>query len=130
MTGVQTCALPIYYAYTVHTWDPGTVFLNYVEIGKTLEDLATDNDRYIANGAFQPFRHYSADFVVRFSARTNRQAEARHNKIYTYYQQHRDRFDPWQVCYTNGQFPLADLEGDLDLSVLENRQMVKRVQLI
>lgn len=118
------------YAYAVHTWDPGTVFLNYVEIGKTLEDLANDDDKYIADGAFQPFRHYSADFVVRFSAQTARQAEEKHAKIYTYYQQHKDKFAPWQVCYTNGQFPLADLDSELDLSVLENRQMVKSVQLI
>jgi hypothetical protein len=118
------------YTYAVHAWDPGTVFLNYVEIGKTLGDLATDNDEYIAEGAFQPFRHYSADFVVRFAAKTPRQAEASHDKIYAYYQQHRDKFSPWQICYTNGQFPLADLEGELDLDALANRQMVKSVQLI
>lgn len=118
------------YAHAVHTWEPGTVFLNYVEIGKTLEDLATDNDQYIADGAFQPFKHYSADFVVRFSNQTARQAEEKHAKIYTYYQQHKDKFSPWQACYTNGQFPLADIEGELDLSVIANRQMVKSVQLI
>lgn len=45
----------------------GTVYLNYVEIGKTLEDLAQDNDTYIADDAFKPFSHYSADFAVRFA---------------------------------------------------------------
>jgi len=118
------------YAHAIHTWESGTVFLNYVEIGKTLEDLATDNDQYIADGAFQPFRHYSADFVVRFSNRTSRQAQASHDKIYAYYQQHKDKLAPWQICYTNGQFPLADLEGDLDLDAIGNRQLVKSVQLI
>jgi hypothetical protein len=44
----------------------GTVCLNYCEIGKTLEDLATDNDQYISDEAFRPFSFYSADFVVRF----------------------------------------------------------------
>lgn len=44
----------------------GGVYLNYVEIGKTLEDLAHDNDRWISHQAFQPFKHYSADFVVKF----------------------------------------------------------------
>jgi hypothetical protein len=44
----------------------GAVYLNYVEIGKTLEDLSVDNDEYIGELAFQPFRKYSADFVVTF----------------------------------------------------------------
>jgi hypothetical protein len=118
------------YAYAEHTWAPGTVFLNYVEIGKTLEDLAIDNDNYISDSAFKPFKHYSADFVVRFSTKTTRQAEANHAKIYAYYQQHRDRFAPWQTCYTNGKLPLADLEGDFDLNDIGSRQMVKSVQLI
>jgi hypothetical protein len=118
------------YAHAVHTWDAGTVFLNYVEIGKTLEDLATDEDHYIGDTAFQPFRHYSADFVVRFAARNGRQATANHAKIYAYYQQHKDKFGAWQVCYNNGQFPLADLEGELDLTAIGNRQMVQSVKLI
>lgn len=44
----------------------GTVYLNYCEIGKTLEDLSHDNDAYIADEAFRPFGHYSADFWVAF----------------------------------------------------------------
>jgi hypothetical protein len=118
------------YTHCVHTWDAGTVFLNYVEIGKTLEDLATDNDAYIAPGAFQPFRHYSADFVVRFSSQTAVQAQAKHDIIYAYYQQHRSKFDPWQVCYTNGKFALADLDSKLDLDAIASRQMVKSVNFI
>jgi hypothetical protein len=118
------------YGHAIHTWEPGTVFLNYVEIGKTLDDLATDDDQYIADDAFQPFRHYSADFVVRFNNQSARQAQANHDKIYAYYQKHKDKLAPWQICYTNGQFPLADIEGELDLNAIANRQMVKSVQLI
>lgn len=44
----------------------GTVYLNYCEIGKTVEDLAHDNDTYIGDDAFKPFSHYSADFNVAF----------------------------------------------------------------
>jgi len=44
----------------------GSVCLNYCEIGKTLEDLARDNDNYIGDDAFCPFSRYSSDFVVRF----------------------------------------------------------------
>jgi hypothetical protein len=42
----------------------GGVYLNYVEIGKTITDLAQDQDQYIDDQAFKPFRHYSADFFV------------------------------------------------------------------
>lgn len=44
----------------------GTVYLNYCEIGKTLEDLANDRDQYISNEMFKPYDYYSADFVVKF----------------------------------------------------------------
>ena len=44
----------------------GTVYLNYAEIGKTVEELARDNDQYIGDDAFRPFDHYSADFNVAF----------------------------------------------------------------
>lgn len=44
----------------------GGVYLNYVEIGKTLEDLSIDDDCWIGDDAFQPFLRYSADFCVRF----------------------------------------------------------------
>lgn len=48
------------------TYEFGGVYLNYVEIGKTLEDLSLDDDQYISDDAFQPFLKYSADFSVRF----------------------------------------------------------------
>jgi len=118
------------YAWAEHTWQPGTVFLNYCEIGKTLEELADDQDEYIGADAFQPFRHYSADFVVNFGSRTARQATARHAIMYAYYQQHRAKFAPWQACYTNGKLPLADLEGELDLDAVAGRQMVQSVKFI
>jgi hypothetical protein len=44
----------------------GTVYLNYCEIGKTLESLMQDRDNYITDEAFKPFNYYSADFTARF----------------------------------------------------------------
>jgi hypothetical protein len=41
------------YGTTNPPW--GSVCLNYCEIGKTLEDLARDNDCYIGDDAFRPF---------------------------------------------------------------------------
>jgi len=118
------------YVHAVHIWQPGTVFLNYVEIGKTIQELAEDNDQYIAPEAFQPFRHYSADFVVRFFARTPDQADAKYQQMYNYYLRNREFFGAWQYCYTNASFALADLITPVDLGQLATRQFVKAVGFI
>jgi hypothetical protein len=92
----------------------GGVYLNYVEIGKTLEDLATDNDQWIGDDAFQPFRHYSADFNIRFYDRMAPVA-----RVYSYWEQHRDFFsshgihtwdDPAAFPY---RFKIAQLKTQL-----------------
>jgi len=44
----------------------GTMYLNYVEIGKTLEDFYVDDDMYIADEAFKPLDKFSADLTVKF----------------------------------------------------------------
>jgi hypothetical protein len=101
------------------TTDWGGVYLNYVEIGKTLEDLATDNDQWISDDAFQPFRHYSADFNVRFYDR-----EAPTQRVEKYWLAHRDFFkrhgvetwdDPAAFPY---RFKIAQLVTNLDRRLL------------
>ena len=118
------------YSYAEDTWKPGTVFLNYVEIGKTVLDLAIDNDKYIAEEAFKPFRHYSADFVVRFYEQNKTMAQRQQQLCQTYYQQHKDRLGPWHVSYGIGSFPIADLAGTVPLEQLANRQYVKSVGIM
>lgn len=117
----------------------GTVYLNYVEIGKTLEDLTFDNDQYISDEAFKPWRHYSADFNVQFWSADGRQIEERHAKIKEYYEKHQKFFDdldlitidhPYLKC---GLIPLADIDEDLSkdwiLAEIEKRQWVSEVKL-
>lgn len=65
----------------------GGVYVNYVEIGKTLEDLAYDDDRWIGDDAFQPFLRYSADFSIRFY-----DAIADIALCYRYFESHREFF--------------------------------------
>jgi hypothetical protein len=43
----------------------GGLYLNYVEVGKTLEDMLRDDDQYIDADAFKPWDFYSADFTVK-----------------------------------------------------------------
>lgn len=70
----------------------GGVYLNYVEIGKTLEDLSRDDDQYISDDAFRPFVHYSSDFSVRFY---DRRADT--NRIAKYFSQHREFFQKHSI---------------------------------
>lgn len=94
----------------------GTVYLNYCDIGKQLEDLALDNDQYIADDAFVPFTHYSADFVVRFWDTTADGILARKQRITTYYQDHYKFFKDKEYAKLDdprlaiGNIPLATLE--------------------
>ena len=117
----------------------GTVYLNYVEIGKTLDDLAFDNDQYIGDDAFRPFKHYSADFNVKFWSSNDRQIESNRAIIKAYYDANSEFFKskkmPWGHPYlSSGSLPLADLQYTGNhkelLKELESHQWVKEVILL
>lgn len=117
----------------------GTVYLNYAEIGKTLDDLAIDNDQYIFDSGFQPWRHYSADFNVKFWSSDDRQIRENRAKIKQYYDVHIDFFKKKQLSWghpylTSGNIPLADLQYTGShkelLKELESHQQVKEVILL
>jgi len=108
----------------------GSVYINYVEIGKTLYDLMLDNDRYIQPEAFQPFCHYSADFVVRFWNDPNTNLSS---NLQNYYIEHQNFFQSLGYSWSDlsrsiGSVPIADLDyaGNI-LKDLETRQFVKAV---
>jgi hypothetical protein len=111
----------------------GTVYLNYAEIGKTLQDLTYDNDAYISDDAFQPFRHYSADFNVKFYHRQDNNNDA---IMKEYYDLHSNFFAernlPWGHPYLSaGSISLADLIDDHNIvKELTTRQWVKSVKFI
>ena len=108
----------------------GTVYLNYVEIGKTLQDLMLDNDQYIFPDAFRPFRHYSADFFVPFY---NTGSDKLTSDVESYYTKHKESFESmgfdWdELSKSIGFVPVADLEcQDNVLKLIETRQFVKAV---
>lgn len=115
------------YDQVQYSWGAGTVFLNYAEIGKTLEDLAFDNDQYIAPGAFQPFRHYSADFVVKFYEQTPELATEKRAIIDAYYRSKKSFFGEWHPHYRPGNIAVADIIDRVPFEELETRQYVKSV---
>jgi hypothetical protein len=114
----------------------GTVYLNYCEIGKTIDDLAYDNDAYISEDAFRPFCHYSADFNVAFH---DRDPTKRYPQIQNYIEQHSDFFlakgitSVYNVQAQPLYFPVADLEYSGDqtnlIQQISSQQFVREVKL-
>lgn len=114
----------------------GTVYLNYCEIGKTVEDLAHDNDKYIADEAFRPFDHYSADFNVHFY---DRNLSEIYGKVQRYIDQHQDFFVAHSITSVYNikaqplRYPVAELlyNGNKEqlLKEIAQRQWVQQVIL-
>ena len=115
----------------------GSVYLNYAEIGKTLEDLAADKDNYIGNDAFRPFNHYSADFNVRFYDDTP--TDEYLLGLQEYFQQHQEFFNKHGYKEFDHprllplRFPVAELVETMPreklLEEIKQRQTVTKVYL-
>lgn len=123
------------YQYFTDELKFGTVYLNYAEIGKTLEALAHDNDTYIDPAAFQPFRHYSADFNIEFFTRTQEQISERRAIINAYYTEHYQFFQSRGLYrehpyLRSGFIPLAEIDyaGDV-IKDIQQRQYVLSVTI-
>jgi hypothetical protein len=118
--------------YFEQTVTSGTVYLNYVEIGKTLADLTRDRDQYIGDDAFKPYDYYSADFNVKFWSTDSRQAEEEYATLREYYAQHQDFFEQRGWHWPNNQLvaehcPLADIESLKHIKEIEKRRWVQTV---
>lgn len=129
--------LPEHYELFTPQYSFGSVYLNYVEIGKTLEDLAIDNDQYISEDAFQPYKHYSADFSVMFFDSSIAEINYTKQKMTEFYIKNKNFFDKLDLNLESGmlkpgRIPLADLDshGQELLQLLKDKQFVKHVELI
>ena len=118
--------------------DFGGVYLNYVEIGKTFLDLATDNDQYIADEAFKPFEHYSADFVVYLFDRDPASSQYIQNLISGYYENNKSFFQQRGISGVDDyrvqplKFKVAQLQYDNREKIIEmlrTRQYVSGVKI-
>lgn len=125
------------YQYFTDYIEFGTVYLMYTEIGKTLQDLAFDNDQYIDVNAYKPFRFYSSDFMVRFygiSVTTWRDLRKKYRQHYLENQEFYDStgYDFNHPYNTPGNIPVANLiQQPIDVvKELKIRQMVKQVNLL
>lgn len=112
----------------------GTINLLYTEIGKTLEDLSIDNDQYIFDTAFKPFRFLSADFMVTFY--DDNEIQSKYLKIKEYYDKNvkffTDRGLEWGHPYLSpGTVVLANIKNTSDdiINKLKSRQWVKSINI-
>lgn len=114
----------------------GTVYLNYVEIGKTVENLTHDQDAYIGDDAFKPFDFYSADFRVTFF---NEDIRLKLPAMNEYIQQHQEFFlargieNVYNVRAMPYKFPVADIvwtgtQEEL-IKQMQTRQHIMSVEL-
>jgi hypothetical protein len=126
------------YKFFTRKYTFGDIFINYVEIGKTLEDLWRDCDEYIEPEAFQPFARFSADFTVKFYDTDDVTVTNTINSCVNYFNEKKDFFS--NIGYTKiekkllpGLPKLGSLIYDDKISIIKNiesKQMVKSVTLL
>lgn len=116
----------------------GTLYLNYVEIGKTLTDFWHDDDKYIHEDAFKPFDYFSADFAVTFTDDARAMKDTMVKEIWQYYKQNENFFKSKGYEYMDKRLtpaailPLANLVYYDKQAVIDNiaaRQMIKAVRV-
>lgn len=81
------------YNYLTDSYEFGGLYLNYVEIGKTLEELMKDDDQYIHDDAFKPWEYFSADFRVTLSDSDTIESRINRENCLSYYRKHRQFFE-------------------------------------
>jgi len=127
-----------HYQYFTSLYQFGTVYINYVEIGKTLENLAIDNDQFITAQAFKPFEFYSADFTVLFYNSTQSEVDALKEKMDLFYDNNQQffierKFSRQDARLAPGRIPVAKLESKYSesevLNLVEAHQYIKSVTL-
>lgn len=137
----KTETLPVELMEQYGTLNPkfGSVCLNYVEIGKTLENLTIDNDNYIGDDAFRPFNHYSADFNVQLYAENDTDINDKLKCMENYFNKHVDFFNKkgynsfLDVRLQPLRFPVAELietmpQEDL-IKEISKRQRITKVKI-
>ena len=107
----------------------GTMYANYVEIGKDIKDLTWNDDAYISDSAFMPWQRYSADFNVKFWSDDPKTINEIRSKINEYYKQHKKFIDQYMYGRIWGYLPVADCIDEFDLEQLSKNQRVTDITI-
>ena len=131
---------PSDYELFTNQYEFGTVYINYVEIGKSLEhyytDRELDNHAYASADAFKPFTYFSADLVAMFYDVSKQDADDMQANCKEYFKQHREFFERKgysinDECLKPGRLPVARLNSSLSkqeiLDKIKDNQLVTGV---
>jgi hypothetical protein len=126
------------YRWLTNDFRFGGLYINYVEIGKTLDDLERDNDQYIEPDAFQPFQRYSADFTVKLHDVSPEEGHLQRDRCREYFHRNQEFFsslgyDTYDEKLRPGALSIGQLiHGDRSemLDSIRAHQRVKSVSLI
>lgn len=124
------------YQYMTNRRTFGTMYINYAEIGKTLEDHYYDNDDYVDPTAFKPYLHCSADFNVDFVTDTIEYADQQRKEVWDYFLRNKERFEPLGCTLHDpknepGKIPVADLIGPNEaVDLIRPRQYIRKITIV
>lgn len=125
------------YDHFTEFYEFGTVYLLYTEIGKTLQDLAIDQDTHVHRDAYKPFRYYSADFVVRMYGMSHLTWIQLQKKYKKHYDENKEYYLSKGYNYSHpynkpGNIPLAKLiNTPIDVvTEVSKRPWVKSIKLV
>jgi hypothetical protein len=118
----------------------GTVYINYVEIGKTLDDFWRDDElgenKHAGAEAFRPFKYFSADLVIRFHDVDKELSAYEEQENKKYFLKHQKYFENLgynenDACLQPGFIPVARLNSELTkkeiLDKLKDNQLITGV---
>jgi len=125
------------YEYFTDFYEFGTIYLLYVEIGKTLQDLSMDDDHHISAEAYKPFRHYASDFVIRYFQSSHKSWIAFRKHFKKHYDENKEFYDaryPYSHPYNRpGNIPLAKISTYLSpkevVEIIRQRQHVNSIKI-
>lgn len=121
-----------YSQFRLH-YNPGEVFLTYVDVGKPIWDLYTDQDQVIGEDAILPQRHYSSGFSVRFSQRKEPSQEV-WNDFWKWYENYRPLMESRGISKEElslGFCPVGTVEkfSETTIDEIAKRQFMKGVYI-
>ena len=125
------------YEHFTDFYEFGTIYLLYVEIGKTLQDLSMDDDHHISAEAYKPFIHYASDFVIRYFQSSPESWIAFRKHFKKHYDGNKEFYDaryPYSHPYNRpGNIPLAKISTYLSpkevVEIIRQRQHVNSIKI-
>lgn len=110
------------YQHFTHSWEHGTVYINYCEVGKPLLDVFKDHDDHAE--AIRPQSTWSADFMIKFGPDVPKSFAAQREKEFMEWYKSKG-FDFKHLSL--GMIPVAKVKQPIDLNKYKNYNRVINV---